>query len=250
VTEALTLRRGEVLLRWFMPKEAEFHLGTWQQLLSEEENTRADRFRFAADRCSYVAAHALLRCLLGAQGVPAPRFVIGPWGRPELECGRGGLRFSLTHTRTLVAAAMTILDDLGVDAELADREAEALELAERFFAPSEAARLAALPRTALEQEFLRIWTLKEAFVKAVGLGLSLPLDRFAFGADPGEFSCAVELGPPAAWSFHSLRTTVPSGGHDGWISVALRWPTLKLNAAPVSDAKLKWLAAQHLATRA
>ena len=246
MTETRALQRGEVLLRWLVPEKAQYLTNVWQLLLSADECARADRFHFAADRSAYVAAHALLRCLLGAQGIPAPCFDIGPWGRPELAGVPRRLRFSLTHTRTLVAVALALTDDLGVDTETADRETDALDLASRFFAPAEAARLAALPQAAREQEFLRIWTLKEAFVKAVGLGLSLPLDRFAFGAAPGEFSCAAELGDPASWSFRSLYTGPSRRERESWISIALRRPYLNLDAAPLTPAGLEWLAARHL----
>jgi 4'-phosphopantetheinyl transferase len=143
-----------------------------------------------------------------------------------------------------------------VDTETADRETDALDLAARFFAPAEAARLATLPEPARSLEFLRIWTLKEAFVKALGLGMSLPLNRFAFGAAPSEFNCAADLADPAGWSFRSLPIKSSQVGHcqaeasgqnrEGWISVALRRPCLELDAAALAPAGLEWLAARHL----
>lgn len=233
MTAAGAPRPGEVRLRWLAPDEAGDRIEAWLPLLSEEERARAARFHVGADRAAYVAAHALLRVLLAGCGVPHPRFEAGPWGRPELVGRPGGLRFSLTHTRSLVAAAVAAEDDLGLDVEAAGRTVDALGLAGRFFAPAEAAYLSTLSAAAVAPEFLRIWTLKEAFVKAVGLGLALPLDRFAFGATPGAFTCAAELGDPAAWSFRTLALPAEAGRPAAWLSVALRRPAFDLDAAPL-----------------
>jgi len=192
----------------------------WLPALSDEEAARAGRFRFAADRAAYVAAHALLRALLAAHGVGRPCFRAGPWGKPELVDAPGGLRFSLSHTRGLVVAGVAAGDDLGVDAELADREVDAVGLAARFFAPAEAAAIAATPAAGRMEAFLRLWTLKEAFAKAVGQGLSLPLSSFAFG--PGSFTCDPAQGPADGWSFLSRPVQSPAGH----LAVALRWPAV------------------------
>lgn len=213
----LALRRGKVVL-WSlaMPAVPPGRIDAWQRHLPAEEQARADRFRFAADRASYVAAHALLRAILAAHGVAAPRFVLGPFGRPELALPPGGLRFSLTHTRFLVAAAVAMEDDIGIDVEETDARIDVTGLATRFFAASEAARLRVLPTAEQPAAFCRIWTLKEAFVKAIGLGLSLPLDSFAFDPATGAFTCDPAQGDPGDWSFRSLETP------GGWLSVALR----------------------------
>jgi 4'-phosphopantetheinyl transferase len=187
-------------------------------VLSSEETARADRFRFAADRVSYIAAHALLRRLLAAHGVPEPHFVLGPWGKPELAGPAARMRFSVTHTRTLVAGAVAFVDDLGIDAEAIDAGIDILPLAARFFAPVEAAALHALPIPERAAAFCQMWTLKEAFVKALGLGLSQPLDSFAF-AGPDRFSCDAALGDPQAWSFQSRATETGC-----YLAVALRRP--------------------------
>jgi 4'-phosphopantetheinyl transferase len=209
---------GTVVL-WSLPVPPPGRAEAWTGALSAEEGARADRFRLAADRAAYVAAHALLRALLAAHGVPRPRFAAGPWGRPELADAAVPLRFSLTHTRRLVAAAVAWRDDVGVDAETTDPALDATGLAARFFAPAEAAMLRNLPVPARPDTFCRLWTLKEAFAKAVGRGLSVPLDAFAFGPRGDDFACPGDLGGAESWSFATRPTKAP-----GHLSVALRVP--------------------------
>lgn len=211
------LARGEVVL-WSlaMPAVPPDCIDAWQNYLSAEERARAGRFRFSVDRAAYVSAHMLLRAILAAHGVAAPRFVLGPFGRPELAPPSGGLRFSLTHTRFLVAAAVAEVDDIGIDAEETDARIDAVGLATRFFATLEIAQMRALPEAEKAAAFCRVWTLKEAFVKAIGLGLTLPLDRFAFDTATDSFNCDPAQGDPQDWSFRSQATPY------GWLSVALR----------------------------
>jgi 4'-phosphopantetheinyl transferase len=177
-----------VRLRWLSievidPRD----LGRWRGLLDEHERERADRLRFTADREAFIAAHALLRAMLGDAAGQRPaewRFVTDPLGKPRLApngAGRG-LFFNLAHARGCVACVLA-RDEVGVDVELADRDAD-LAIAHRSFAPLEvdAIRLAAPERRG--EVFLRLWTLKEAFIKATGEGLRRDLASFAFSLDP------------------------------------------------------------------
>ena len=156
-------------------------------VLNAEERDRAGRFKFASDRATYVLAHALLRRELERYtGVPAAalRFNRTIDGRPELALPprsasqAATLRFSLAHTNGLVGCAVTASADVGFDLERV-RERAPLELADRYFSPSEVAQLYALPPTERDRRFFTLWTLKEAYLKARGVGLSLALDCFA-----------------------------------------------------------------------
>lgn len=183
-------------------------------VLDTGEQAQAARLRFDADGQSYRAAHVLLRRAL-SQAVPlAPeqwRFVRDTRGRPEIDVGAcpaaRGLRFNLAHTRGLVCCALTREQPIGVDAECRRRLCDARAIAERFFAPAEAAAVAAAgaPGSAGEASaFLDLWTLKEAYVKALGLGLSMGLDRFAF---------RLAGGPPAAIELHTGADSVHPAAH-------------------------------------
>jgi 4'-phosphopantetheinyl transferase len=206
--DATAPRRGAVRLRWIRPDAADAgHRAAWQAVLSAEERDRAARFRFDADRDAFMAAHALLRAMLSERAEVAPetwRFVAGPAGKPALDPAHGlpWLRFNLTHARSLVACAVAVGEDIGIDVESLDRRPPAEGLAARWFAPEENACLAAMPEPARTEAFLRFWTLKEAFVKATGDGIALGIERVVFTLDPPRLLRAPpESGALAAWRF-------------------------------------------------
>lgn len=217
-------------------------------LLDDAERERASRFHFDHDRRAYIAAHALLRVLLSAEAPRPPtdwRFATGAHGKPEIarEPGVPPLSFNLSHTRGLVAVALTLTHDVGIDVEAIEPKRLSLELAERFFAPAEVALLRATPAEALPERLFAIWTLKEASIKAMGRGLSLPLDAFALALDPLaiHFSETVDE-DPGQWL---LRRWAPTPAHT--LALALRHAapaTVATDAAGVSASDLLALAAQ------
>jgi 4'-phosphopantetheinyl transferase len=157
------------------------------ELLSPDERRRASAFRFRDDADRFRAGRGLLRWLLGCYlGEPAERlrFEYSPHGRPSLPGQE--LRFSVAHTRRYLALAFARGGDVGVDVEGADHVTDPLEISRRFFAPAEHVKLATLPCAVRERAFLRCWTQKEAYVKAHGLGLSMPLDAFEVAVLPEE----------------------------------------------------------------
>ncbi|PPD43448.1 MAG: 4'-phosphopantetheinyl transferase [Methylocystis sp.] len=170
-------------------------------LLNEEERARAARFAFGEDRNSYIAAHALLRAELSKRaGLPPQdwRFAAAAHGKPFLIDAPRDMRFSLSHTRGMVAVAICEGVDIGVDVEPSDRRAESMKLAERFFAPEEVTLLRTVEGEARRDMFFAIWTLKEAVVKATGQGLSRALDSFAVSLDPPRVTMLDD--PAQAWS--------------------------------------------------
>jgi len=151
-------------------------------VLSPQEQVRAGRFHHPEDRVAYGAAHALLRLSLGqAIGQPhvdALQFSIGPFGKPALQQVTGP-QFNLSHCRSMVCVAVCTQGAVGVDVEPIDR-GEAMDMAavaRDVFTPAEQAQLAACS-PAMSATFMRLWTLKEAVVKASGAGLSRDLKSF------------------------------------------------------------------------
>jgi 4'-phosphopantetheinyl transferase len=202
---------------WYMPVE-DFSRHPWalyEDFLCLEERNRAARFVRMYDRCHYTAAHALLRVMLSSF-VPVPakiwRFRLGPQGRPEIEPGLSALalRFSLSHTDRLVAAAVTLHRDVGLDVEALGRPFDDMDAVVSFFAADEITFLDQCAPELRERTFFEIWTMKEAFVKATGFGLSLPLDKFAVALDPPRLVCSpLTQGPPELWQFwvaHPFQT--------------------------------------------
>jgi 4'-phosphopantetheinyl transferase len=200
-------------------------------LLAPEEHERMARLVFERDRRRFLLTRALVRTMLSRYaGVPpaAWAFIANVHGRPEiLDRPRGvpDLRFNLSHTEGLIACAMTIGREVGVDVEHVQRRLTQ-DVAGRFFAPSEVNNLKALPDDEQARAFFDYWTLKEAYIKARGFGLALPLGDFAFTLAPPAppqiaFEPALE-DDPATWQFvqdwptpvHRLALAVRREGAD------------------------------------
>jgi 4'-phosphopantetheinyl transferase len=182
-------------------------------LLDAEERDRAESFGFARDRVTYVLAHALLRRELERYTGIAARalgFHRSATGRPDLalppmtERQLTQLRFNLAHTRGLVGCAVALGVDVGFDLEEV-REPAPLEVAHRYFSRPELVELNSIPRLQQARHFFTLWTLKEAYLKARGIGLSLDLDCFAL-APSAQGSATLELlaghpPEPRQWAF-------------------------------------------------
>jgi len=167
---------------------AEVSAALWQ-LLSRDERERAEKFRYAEHRQYYIVAHASLRRLLAERLRIAPgavEFVETKFGKPRLAPVHrsADVEFNLSHSGILALYAFTSGRAVGIDVELLREIPDADDLAERFFSRRETALLRALPLDRRSLAFLACWTRKEAFIKAVGLGFSCPLDAFDVTIDP------------------------------------------------------------------
>ncbi|MGN8082322.1 4'-phosphopantetheinyl transferase family protein [Variovorax sp. 22077] len=158
-------------------------------LLTPEEREKHGRFHFARDRRRYLMTRGLIRSLLSRyvpQVAPADwRFENNEYGRPRIADapaqGRH-IRFNISHSASLVVTAVAAEREVGVDVEHTARNAP-LEIAGHFFSPKEAQALQQLPAVQQPSRFWDLWTLKESYIKARGMGLSIPLDRFSFDLD-------------------------------------------------------------------
>jgi len=189
--------------------------------LDPDESARAGAFRFAADRQSYVAAHALLRATLSeafaGAGGPAPsawRFRAGTHGKPELVAGQaaGHARFNLSHSRGMVAVAIAADCEVGIDVEaLARRVSDDAAIARRHFTRGEQDSLAGrADPVERRRAFLALWTAKEAFIKATGRGLSLPLDSFEVDLAACRYARVAPDGEAAAFDWTLARWSTPT----------------------------------------
>lgn len=179
-------------------------------ILAPEERERRSRLRFGSDRKLFTMAHALLRMALARYAPVLPSawtFTRGAYGKPALRADQmqmHRLYFSLSHAGTAVTCAVCHAADVGVDIEPLDNAVDPCELAASVLSPAEQASLSALENGARRQRFLALWTLKEAYVKARGLGLSFPLQDCSFSLDPLQIAFA---GPvvddPDDWQFDS-----------------------------------------------
>jgi 4'-phosphopantetheinyl transferase len=164
-------------------------LGRLESRLSQEEKARADRFHFVNDRNRFVAARGLLRELLGKYLHQAPaglEFSYGEHGKPFLSGGNAssGLCFNLSHSAGLVVYAIAKERNLGIDVEHIRPESAGEDIAKRYFSAREVSDLQMLPPEERVEGFFHCWTRKEAYLKATGMGLQIPLDSFAVSLVP------------------------------------------------------------------
>ncbi len=163
-------------------------LGACLALLDADERERAGRFLRASDRARFVTSHAALRVSLGTALGLAPeavRFAKDDAGRPHLAGPEGeGLDFNLSHSGDIALIGLARDMRIGVDVEVRRSLPDALRIARAHFAADEVAALSALPPQRMEAAFFGLWTRKEAVVKALGAGLSIPLDRFSVSVPP------------------------------------------------------------------
>jgi 4'-phosphopantetheinyl transferase len=153
-----------------------------RSVLSLEERARADKFVFEHDSRDFVAAHALLRNVLSHHGSLPPdrwRFGSEAAGKPFL-AGQSELHFNIAHTRGLVACALSLDGPVGIDVESIEGKRDIVSISESCFAQTEVTGLRACEGEHRDARFIELWTLKEAYLKALGAGLSRPLDETAF----------------------------------------------------------------------
>lgn len=189
--------------------------------LDAEEQARARRFLRPETREIFCLAHGLKRHALAEAGVRHPRFIKGLHGKPALDppWGSPPLAFNLTHTNGFAACATVSGHEVGLDVEAVDRRVVNREAVARYgFSEAETALLRRAPD--LDETFIALWTLKEAVVKAIGDGLTLPLKDFSFTLDPLSLSIAAAQ-PTRAAEWHIARFA-PTARHR--LALALRRP--------------------------
>ena len=154
-------------------------------LMSSDERKRQQRFVFQKDRDQFLIARVLLRTTLSRYVSNRPedwRFRTNKYGKPELALDQSvtPLRFNLSHCDGLVLCGVTVGHDIGVDCENLNRKVDFGGLAERAFSERERRFLKSVSDKMVPETFFRFWTLKEAYIKARGLGMSLPLQMISF----------------------------------------------------------------------
>ncbi len=182
-----------------------------EAVLSAEERERLGQFYHQRDQHTFLVSHAMLRCTLSAYIDKDPAewlYEKNKYGRPEImpEQNTCGLRFNLTHTQGYVACIVSKLTDCGVDAEWIDRNTDVEAIAQSVFSTSEQLDIQRQSVEDKKQRFYQYWALKEAYVKAMGKGLSYPLDKFAiqFGTNKDiSVRTSPECPTDASWQFYS-----------------------------------------------
>lgn len=194
-------------------------------VLTPEEHERANKFVSLPARQQFQIARGLLRTLLGHYLDRDPRqiaFTHGPAGKPMLHDGPP-LHFNVSHSHGFVLVAVSGAGEVGIDVERVRVFSDELELARRFFTPVEAEALAALHGEQRRQAFFHVWTRKEAFLKATGLGLAHGLERFEVSVPPDDPArvCHID-GCSVSASRWSLRALTPAAEYVGTLALESR----------------------------
>ena len=203
-------------------------------ILSPEERARCDAFSFARDRRAVALSRALLRRTLTRYAeIPPARwqFAANPHGRPEIAAPktRPALHFSLSRAPGLAVCAVGLDPEIGVDAEDVTRSEFDPARADHALAPAEKDMLRALPPECRREALAALWTLKESYLKARGLGLTVALESFAFALEPPRVSFDSRVDDdPAGWHFELFRPTTPQQLAVSVRATNRRRPTVRL----------------------
>ena len=165
-------------------------------LMTSEETVRQQRYKFEKHRHDALITRAFVRTVLSHYEHRDPkdwRFEKGEKDKPEITNASLPLRFNLSHTEDFIICAVCLNHDIGADVEHVDRNNDILSIADRYFSPAEIKELFSLSTTEQQRSrFFDYWTLKESYIKAWGLGLSIPLDHFSFSIGEPEVTAGPE----------------------------------------------------------
>jgi 4'-phosphopantetheinyl transferase len=239
--ERLSLGNGAVHVWRVFLDQIPSQVDRFQNTMADDERSKADRFYFSRDRDHFIVARGVLRALLGRYLDRAPEslsFTYSTHGKPALasESDAGGIRFNISHSHGTALCAFTRGRAIGVDLEFIRCDLEAEQIANRFFSRSEIAALRALPLRLRKYAFFLCWTRKEAYIKARGEGLSMPLDQFEVSLIPGEPAALLSTQPDSDEALRwSLRNLTPASGYAAalatkgrdWTISCWQWPAIR-----------------------
>jgi 4'-phosphopantetheinyl transferase len=214
--QALTLTADTVHVWTASLEVADAELACYAHTLDATEHAHAQRFRFERDRRRFIVARGVRRTLLARYARVAPHrlaFGAGQWGKPHLlePLPARTIRFNASRSGGIALIGVAVGREIGVDVELERDILDWDEIAERFFSVRERRELQAVPAGQKRLAFFTCWTRKEAYIKARGEGLSLPLDQFDVSLTPGSpaalLGCrvgGVELEEAQRWHMPAL----------------------------------------------
>ena len=184
--------------------------------LASDEQARAARFKFDQDRRRFVAARGILRAVLGTylhQKPASLMFSYGSHGKPtlQLDDAHGGLHFNLSHSHGVALYAVAKTREVGIDVEALRSKSDWEDIARRFFSHREYLEILAQPHEVRSDAFFQCWTRKEAYIKARGLGMTIPLNSFAVSLTSNSLH-GLRSADSDRWS---LRGVEPAPGYTG-----------------------------------
>ncbi|MFZ0546949.1 MAG: 4'-phosphopantetheinyl transferase superfamily protein [Candidatus Promineifilaceae bacterium] len=232
--EKVVLEAGDLhVWRVWLDQQSAVYLAQLREILSPDERERAARFHFPQHRERYIVARGTLRLLLGRYLGRSPEsvaFTYGPQGKPALGEGTAQetLAFNVAHSEDVALLAFIWGRPVGVDIEHIRPLKDMAQLAARFFSVEEYQVWQAVSADSQDEAFFNCWSRKEAYIKALGEGLSHPLDRFVVTLRPGEVGRLVTVDGSAAlaakWQMQALH---PMTGYASAVIVEGGWDRLK-----------------------
>ena len=185
------------------------------QILSPDEQTRAERFYFEQHRKRFIVGRGLLRNILSYYLKIEPiaiQFTYSPYGKPALASGSniGKLEFNVSHSQDLALYAVTRDRQIGIDLELIRPGCDSGQIVERFFSAQEKATFQTLPADQKQAAFFNAWTRKEAYLKACGDGLNRPLNQVEVSMIPGEPATLIQIEGSFAANHWCLQSLTPA----------------------------------------
>lgn len=219
---------NDALVFWAQLLVPNATLNKLRDLLCEEEDARAERFKFPHLQRNYIVCRAILRQLLGIILMVDPISVpieYNAWNKPfiNMKQEQGTLKFNLSHSGHYAIYAFTWNREIGIDLERIEHKKAIESISNRYFTPNEIRALVSLPPSERLDAFYTCWTRKEAYIKAVGRGLDIPLDSFEVSVKPNEAAALTahsrqpcEL---ARWQLMDLSDVLPMGGFRAALAV-------------------------------
>jgi len=214
-------------------------INTCWQVLNDEEQNRANRLVHVEHRDNFIVAHATLRYLIARYIACQPHEVVlqqTHHGKLKLAPESIPLRFNLSHAHDLAMYAFTLNREVGIDVEYMRADTDIIDIAQRFFTAEESTALLALPPTAQLQAFFNCWTRKEAFIKAIGHGLSYGLDQFT--VDLTEANNITKLHLTINNNYDNVRSESSTSLSNATLLPTDDWSLFNLIAAPQYRAAL------------
>ncbi len=192
----MDLERDELHIWHISLIQSQDTIETLASHLDENEWAKADKFRFETERLNYVISHGARREILAKYLECLPnviKFKENYYGKPFLRENKKRIYFNLSHSHEIALLAVAKKRRIGVDIEAIRKNFDEINIAEQFFSTSEIETLQSLPRNLRTKAFFDCWTRKEAFIKAVGQGLSYPLKEFSVAFSPFERARLISL---------------------------------------------------------
>ena len=202
------------------------------EILSSDERRRAEKYHFEKDKNHFINTRAALRQILSRYLDIAPNqieFSANQYGKPELNIENldASLEFNFSSSRKVALCAVTRKRRIGIDIEFINDESASAEIAERFFSPDEISALKDISEPLQAEAFFSVWTRKEAFIKAVGKGLSYPLQNFSVSIRPDEITPSLTINDSLENNNYSLFSFSPHPDYAAALAVEGDLPTLR-----------------------